>query len=272
MNAGSPRRPARRRSSTRLVHGDADKAQIDRDVLRRVLRRARHAGRVLPRDRSTRSSSAHLLARGALRAGGAGRCDPGAITRTALLTVEGERDDICGIGPDAGRPRPAARASTRSSKRHHLQAGVGHYGVFSGSRWQTPDLSRRAEVHPRQRLSRPAGGGSAPSGHGHERPARSTRRTALRTRRRARRDPRALLRRRGHPLDHVGQSEHGVAVGRARLVQLHVVGRNRVHSGAYMASAMVGRPRRGRGRRSRRGTPARWSGPDRCRPGPHPRP
>ena len=67
--------------------------------------------------------------------------DPAAIRRTALLTVEGERDDICSVGQTLAahdlctRVRPARRA-------HHLQAGVGHYGVFSGSRWN-------AEIYPR---------------------------------------------------------------------------------------------------------------------------
>jgi len=60
--------------------------------------------------------------------------DLGAIRRTFLLTVEGERDDICGIGQtlaaqDLCNKLPAYR------KTHHLQAGVGHYGVFSGKRW-----------------------------------------------------------------------------------------------------------------------------------------
>jgi poly(3-hydroxybutyrate) depolymerase len=60
---------------------------------------------------------------------------PGRITRTGLLTVEGERDDICGPGQTMAAhdlcPRiPAYR------RRHHLQPGVGHFGVFSGRRWE----------------------------------------------------------------------------------------------------------------------------------------
>jgi poly(3-hydroxybutyrate) depolymerase len=73
------------------------------------------------------------LARGALRFEGR-PVRPGAIRRTALLTVEGERDDICAIGQtmaaqDLCSCIPAFR------KAHHMQAGVGHYGVFSGRRW-----------------------------------------------------------------------------------------------------------------------------------------
>jgi len=63
------------------------------------------------------------------------KVDPRAIRRTALLTVEGERDDICSLGQTA-----AAHDLTSSlkpyRKRHHMQAGVGHYGVFSGKRWE----------------------------------------------------------------------------------------------------------------------------------------
>jgi poly(3-hydroxybutyrate) depolymerase len=71
------------------------------------------------------------------------RVEPAAIRRTALFTVEGERDDICAIGQTLAAQdlcegvRPAMRA-------HHLQAGVGHYGVFSGSRWAR-------EIYPRVR-------------------------------------------------------------------------------------------------------------------------
>ena len=59
---------------------------------------------------------------------------PRAIRRTMLLTVEGERDDICAVGQTlaahdlCGGLRPYL-------KRHHMEAGVGHYGVFSGKRW-----------------------------------------------------------------------------------------------------------------------------------------
>ncbi|GAN79316.1 polyhydroxyalkanoate depolymerase [Acidocella aminolytica] len=60
---------------------------------------------------------------------------PSAIRKTFLFTVEGERDDICGLGQTAAaldlcsNLRPVL-------KRHHVQTGVGHYGVFSGRRWE----------------------------------------------------------------------------------------------------------------------------------------
>jgi poly(3-hydroxybutyrate) depolymerase len=61
--------------------------------------------------------------------------DPGAIRATALMTVEGERDDICGMGQTLAAHDLMTSVPPRN-KRHHLQVGVGHYGVFSGSRWQ----------------------------------------------------------------------------------------------------------------------------------------
>ena len=63
------------------------------------------------------------------------KVEPAAIRKTALLTVEGERADICSVGQTL-----AAHALCPNirpyKKRHHLQAGVGHYGVFSGSKWK----------------------------------------------------------------------------------------------------------------------------------------
>jgi poly(3-hydroxybutyrate) depolymerase len=63
------------------------------------------------------------------------RVEPSAIRRTALLTVEGERDDICSLGQTAAA-HDLCRGLRPYRKRHHMQAGVGHYGVFSGKRWE----------------------------------------------------------------------------------------------------------------------------------------
>jgi len=62
--------------------------------------------------------------------------DAGAIERTALMTVEGERDDICGPGQTVAAQR-LCRSLPDAKKLHHLQMGVGHYGVFNGRRWQS---------------------------------------------------------------------------------------------------------------------------------------
>lgn len=63
------------------------------------------------------------------------RVDPGAIRRTALLTVEGGRDDICSLGQTAAAHELCSSLRPHL-KRHHLQANVGHYGVFNGKRWE----------------------------------------------------------------------------------------------------------------------------------------
>ncbi|TCR61388.1 polyhydroxyalkanoate depolymerase [Bosea sp. BK604] len=61
--------------------------------------------------------------------------DCSAIRKTALLTVEGERDDICSLGQTAAA-HDLCRGLKPFRKRHHMQAGVGHYGVFSGRKWE----------------------------------------------------------------------------------------------------------------------------------------
>jgi poly(3-hydroxybutyrate) depolymerase len=60
--------------------------------------------------------------------------NPGSIRNTALLTIEGGRDDICALGQTAAA-HDLCSALRPHLKRHHLQANVGHYGVFSGKRW-----------------------------------------------------------------------------------------------------------------------------------------
>lgn len=64
------------------------------------------------------------------------KVNPKAIRRTALFTVEGERDDICSVGQTVAA-HDLCSSIFANRKRHHLQPGVGHYGVFSGRRWST---------------------------------------------------------------------------------------------------------------------------------------
>jgi polyhydroxyalkanoate depolymerase len=61
--------------------------------------------------------------------------DPKAIRRTMLLTVEGERDDICAVGQTLAA-HDLCSGLRHYRKRHHMQPGVGHYGVFSGRKWE----------------------------------------------------------------------------------------------------------------------------------------
>jgi poly(3-hydroxybutyrate) depolymerase len=84
----------------------------------------------------------HLLPRGQWHVRGE-RVDPAKITRTALMTIEGELDDISGLG----QTRAALGLCTgvkESDKRHFTVDGAGHYGIFSGRRW-------RNEVYPQVR-------------------------------------------------------------------------------------------------------------------------
>jgi poly(3-hydroxybutyrate) depolymerase len=55
--------------------------------------------------------------------------------RAMLLTVEGERDDICAVGQTMAA-QELCTSLRPYLKRHHLQLGVGHYGIFSGRRWE----------------------------------------------------------------------------------------------------------------------------------------
>jgi len=82
----------------------------------------------------------HDLPRGQMTHRGA-LVDPRKIHRVALMTVEGENDDISGVGQTQAAQDLCANIPPEH-KSHYLQLGVGHYGVFNGSRF-------RAEIAPR---------------------------------------------------------------------------------------------------------------------------
>ncbi len=67
--------------------------------------------------------------------------DPSAITRTPILTIEGEKDDISGIGQTRAAHKLTPHLPAERHQ-HYEQKGVGHYGVFNGSRF-------RREIAPR---------------------------------------------------------------------------------------------------------------------------
>jgi len=69
------------------------------------------------------------------------RIEPAAITRTALMTVEGEHDDISAVGQTEAAQRLCVNIPD-DKRAHYIQPNVGHYGVFNGSRF-------RAEIAPR---------------------------------------------------------------------------------------------------------------------------
>jgi poly(3-hydroxybutyrate) depolymerase len=62
------------------------------------------------------------------------KVEPRAIRRMALLTVEAERDDICSLGQTLAAQDLCASLKL-FMRTHYIQAGAGHYGVFSGKRW-----------------------------------------------------------------------------------------------------------------------------------------
>ena len=71
------------------------------------------------------------------------RVDPGAIVATGLLTVEGELDDISGIGQTQAA-HDLCTGLPEGMREDYIQPGVGHYGVFNGRRFQS-------EIYPRMR-------------------------------------------------------------------------------------------------------------------------
>jgi poly(3-hydroxybutyrate) depolymerase len=124
-----------------LIHGDGDSAQRHRDFYDEYLAVVdlcaefylqtcdtvfiRHA---LPKGEMTHRSCP---------------VDPAQIRHVALMTIEGEHDDICGVGQTSAALQLCANLPA-SHKKHWLQLGVGHYGVFNGARF-------RAEIVPRVR-------------------------------------------------------------------------------------------------------------------------
>ncbi|MBV8061406.1 MAG: polyhydroxyalkanoate depolymerase [Alphaproteobacteria bacterium] len=67
------------------------------------------------------------------------RVDPSAIRRTALLTVEGELDDISAPGQTIAA-HDLCSGLADDMRQAHLQIGVGHYGIFNGRKWRTQIL------------------------------------------------------------------------------------------------------------------------------------
>jgi poly(3-hydroxybutyrate) depolymerase len=61
--------------------------------------------------------------------------DVGAITDTALLAIEGERDDISGLGQTKAA-LDIATGLAKAKKKYHMAKEVGHYGIFNGRRWR----------------------------------------------------------------------------------------------------------------------------------------
>jgi poly(3-hydroxybutyrate) depolymerase len=76
----------------------------------------------------------HLLPKGKMLHRGR-KVDPKAITDTALLAIEGERDDISGLGQTKAALGLAAKLPD-SKKKYYMAEGAGHYGIFNGRKWR----------------------------------------------------------------------------------------------------------------------------------------
>jgi poly(3-hydroxybutyrate) depolymerase len=125
-----------------LVEGDGDSAQKHREFYDEYLAVMDLAAEFYLQTVET-VFIRHALPKGEMTHRGR-QIDPAAIKRVALLTVEGEHDDISGVGQTEAAHRlcvniPAAR------KAHYLQPGVGHYGVFNGSRFGSEIAPRIAD-------------------------------------------------------------------------------------------------------------------------------
>jgi poly(3-hydroxybutyrate) depolymerase len=122
-----------------LVHGDGDSAQKHREFYDEYLAVMDLAAEYYLQTVDT-VFIRHALPKGAMTHRG-NPVDPSKIRRVALLTVEGEHDDISGVGQTKAAHDLLSNLSD-DMKTHWLQQGVGHYGVFNGSRF-------RAEIAPR---------------------------------------------------------------------------------------------------------------------------
>ena len=144
-----------------LVDGDIDKANVIRAVLRRVPGGQRPAGRVLPGDGGEGVPDLRPAAGQAARYRGR-IVNPAAIRRTALMTVEGERDDICAVGQTVAA-QDLCSSIRPYMKTHHIQTGVGPLRRVQRPQVEPADLpagagddSRQHGVNSRSQIAAPA--------------------------------------------------------------------------------------------------------------------
>lgn len=116
-----------------LVQGDGDSAEAHRNFYDEYLSVADLPGEFYLQTIDI-VFQRHLLPKGEMVYNGQ-KVDPGKITRTALLTIEGELDDISGVGQTAAAHKLCS-ALPKHMKKQHLQKGVGHYGIFNGTKYR----------------------------------------------------------------------------------------------------------------------------------------
>ena len=133
---------AHRRMFDHLVTGDADSAAAHRKFYDEYL-----AVMDVPGDYYLETVDQffqqHTLGRGTMMVRDE-RVDPAAIERTALMTVEGELDDISAPGQTLAA-QTLCSSLPDERRMQYVQPGVGHYGIFNGRRWRTEILPRVAE-------------------------------------------------------------------------------------------------------------------------------
>ncbi len=125
-----------------LVRGDGDSAEQHRDFYDEYL-----SVMDLPAEFYLQTIGQvfqdHLLPQGLMTCRGS-PIDPSLIRRTALMTVEGEKDDITGPGQCLAAHN-LCTGLPPGMRRHHLQPKVGHYGIFHGRRWRQEILPNVSE-------------------------------------------------------------------------------------------------------------------------------
>jgi poly(3-hydroxybutyrate) depolymerase len=125
-----------------LVDGDGDSAQKHREFYDEYLAVMDLAAEYYLQTVET-VFVRHALPKGEMTHRGA-PVDPANIRRVALMTVEGEHDDISGVGQTEAAHRLCVNIPPER-KAHYLARGVGHYGVFNGSRFRTDIAPRIAQ-------------------------------------------------------------------------------------------------------------------------------
>ena len=125
-----------------LVSGDGDSAQKHREFYDEYLAVMDLAAEFYLQTVET-VFIRHALPKGEMTHRGR-KIDPAKIRRVGLLTVEGEHDDISGVGQTEAAHRLCSNIPA-DRRAHWLQPGVGHYGVFNGSRFRSEIVPRIAD-------------------------------------------------------------------------------------------------------------------------------
>jgi poly(3-hydroxybutyrate) depolymerase len=136
---------------THLVEGDGDSAQKHREFYDEYLAVMDLTAEFYLQTVET-VFIRHALPKGEMTHRGV-LVDPSKIKRVALMTVEGEHDDISGVGQTEAAHHLCVNIPPEQ-KAHYLANGVGHYGVFNGSRFRADIAPRIADFILTQELSR----------------------------------------------------------------------------------------------------------------------